>query len=94
MERCLLSAAASLSGKEEVCMFIFMFMFPVTRISEFSYNLLLYNFDENVPLKIASQYISSSVPGLSPFPCFVTYFQDGSVGAAVCFSAVEQRLAN
>lgn len=48
-------------------MFILTFMFPVTRISESSSNLLLYNFGENVTLKIkiAFQYISSSVPGLS-----------------------------
>lgn len=50
-------------------MFILMFMFPVTRISESSYNLLLYNFGGNVTLKIkiAFQCISISVPGLSSF---------------------------
>lgn len=65
-------------------MFILMFMFPVTRISESSYNLLLYNFDENVTLKIALKCISRSVPGLSSFTYFVTCFQNGSVDAAVC----------
>lgn len=60
VERYLLSVTASLSGKEEVCVFILMIMFPVTRISESSDNLLLYNLDETVTLKIALQYISCS----------------------------------
>lgn len=73
-----------LSLERKRCACLSSCLFPVTRISEYSHNLLLYNFDENVTLTIALKYISRSVPGLSSLTYFVTCFQNGSIDAAVC----------
>lgn len=76
-----------LSLERKRCACLSSCLFPVTRISKYSHNLLLYNFDENVTLKIALKYISRSVPGLSSLTYFVTCFQNGSADAVVCCGA-------